>query len=76
MDRLLTILKDVRPDVDFQNETNLIEDGFLESFDIVSIVTQICDEFDIEIELSELDPEDFRSVESMWSLIQKKINSK
>lgn len=71
MEKLLKILKDVRPDVDFEHEDNLIEDGFLESFDIVAIVTQISEEFDVEIDMTEIDPDDFRSADAIWSLIKK-----
>lgn len=75
MEKLLEILKGVRPDVDFEHEDNLIEDGFLESFDIVAIVTQISEEFDVEIDMTEIDPDDFRSAEAIWDLIQKMKNS-
>lgn len=71
MDKLLEILKNIRPDVDFENETELIDDGILDSFDVVSIISDIDDEFGVQIRINELEPENFNSVESIWALIQK-----
>lgn len=71
MDKLLEILKGIRPDVDFENETELIDDGILDSFDVVSIISEIDDAFGVQIRINELDPENFNSAEAIWSLIQK-----
>ena len=69
---LLDILRDVCPDVDFERETSLIDDGLLESLDIVSIVTGIMDEFDVEINVDDLLPENFNSMGAMLELIESK----
>lgn len=66
----MQILQEIRPDVDFENETALIDDGILDSFDVVSIISEIDDAFDVQIRITELDPENFNSVESIWNLIQ------
>ena len=71
MEQLLKLLKSVRPDVDFENETELIDDGILDSFDVVSIISEIDDVFGVQIRITELDPENFNSAESIWNLIQK-----
>lgn len=71
MEKLLEILKDIRPDVDFENETSLIDDGVLDSFDVVSIISELDDEFGVQVKINELDPENFNSVESIWNLVQK-----
>ncbi len=71
MEKLLELLKNIRPDVDFENETALIDDGFLDSFDVVSIISEIEDVFGVQIRIAELDPENFNSVQSIWALIQK-----
>lgn len=71
MEQLLELLKGVRPDVDFENETALIEDGILDSFDVVSIISEIDDVFGVQIRINELDPENFNSVEAIWNLVQK-----
>ncbi|MBR6263926.1 MAG: acyl carrier protein [Prevotella sp.] len=71
MDKLLELLKNIRPDVDFENETELIDDGILDSFDVVSIISEIDDAFGVQIRINELEPENFNSAEAIWSLIQK-----
>ena len=70
---LLDILRDVCPDLDFERETSLIDDGLLESLDIVSIVTGIMDEFDVEINVDDLLPENFNSLDAMLALIERKL---
>lgn len=71
MEKLLEILKEIRPDVDFENETELIDDGILDSFDVVSIISEIDDAFGVQIRINELDPENFNSAEAIWNLIEK-----
>lgn len=71
MEKLLELLKGVRPDVDFENETALIDDGLLDSFDVVSIISEIDDVFGVQIRINELDPDNFNSTEAIWNLIQK-----
>lgn len=70
MEELLKILTEIRPDVDFENETALIDDGILDSFDVVSIISEIDDAFDVQIRITELDPENFNSAEAIWDLVQ------
>ena len=66
---VLEILKDVRSDINFEKETALIDDGLLASLDIVAIVGEFNDEFDIEISVEDLLPENFNSVDAMVELI-------
>lgn len=66
----MQILKGIRPDVDFESENGLIDDGILDSFDVVSIISELDDVFDVQIRISELDPENFNSADSIWKLIQ------
>lgn len=70
MDKLLELLKGIRPDVDFENETALIDDGILDSFDVTAIISEIDDIFDVQIRITELDPDNFNSIDSIWNLIQ------
>ena len=70
-DKLLELLKGIRPDVDFETETALIDDGILDSFDVVSIISELDDEFGVQIRIAELDPDNFNSLQSIWSLVQK-----
>ena len=70
MEKLLGILKEVRPDVDFENETALIDNGILDSFDIISIVSEINDAFNVEISPADLEPENFNSAAAILQLIE------
>ena len=71
MEEILAILREIRPDVDFENETKLIDDGILDSFDIISIVGELNDHYDVEINVEDLEPENFNSVSAMLELIAK-----
>ena len=70
MEELLEILQDINPDIDYEIEDNLIDGKVLDSFSIITLIDQICDEFDIEISPKYLVPENFNSAEAMWNLIQ------
>jgi acyl carrier protein len=72
MDELMEILENLRPDVDFSAETALVTGGVLQSFDIVSLVAEINDTFDIEITPVDLVPENFNSAGSIWAMIERK----
>ena len=68
-EEVMEILTDIRGDVDFENETKLIDDNILASLDIVAIVGEFNDVFDIEITVEDLVPENFNSVDAMIELI-------
>ncbi len=70
MDKLMQILEDARPDLDFSKETKLIDDSILDSFDIITIVGEINSEFDININVGDLVPENFNSAKAIWELVQ------
>ena len=71
MEELLAILNDLHDDVDFATEENLVEDGILNSLDIVSLITEINDQFDVQIPAEEILPENFNSATALWELIQR-----
>ena len=74
MEKILEILNDIRPDVDFNEETNLVDGGLLDSFDIVSIISELNDAFDIHIRVTDLKPENFNSLEAIGQLVESKQN--
>ncbi len=71
MDELKQILEEIRPDIDFKKETSLIDDGVLDSFDIISIVGELNMTYDIEINVEDLLPENFNSMEAIYELVCK-----
>lgn len=70
MDELLEILNEIDPDIDYETETNLIDGKLLDSLSIITLITEICDTFDIEIGPKWMRNENFNSVQSMWNMIQ------
>jgi len=70
-DSILEVLKRVNADVDFLSSEDYIEDGLLDSFDIVTLVEELEDEFGIEIGGHDIIPENFVNVDSIEALIQK-----
>ncbi len=71
MDTLLEILSEIKPGVDFESETALVDDGILDSLDIISIISEISDEYDVTVSPEEIIPENFNSAEAIYSLIQE-----
>lgn len=69
MNELLEILKELHPDVDYENCTTLIDDKILDSFDIVSIISEVSDSFDVAIPAEEIIPENFNSAKALYDLI-------
>lgn len=71
MEELMEILEELRPDVDFETETALIDNGVLDSFDIVALVGELNDAFDIEIKPNNLIPENFNSAKAIMALVEQ-----
>ena len=71
MEKLIKLLAEIRPDLDFAAETKLVSDGLLDSFDIVAIVSDINDAYGTSIGVTELLPENFDSAEAIYELIQR-----
>lgn len=71
MNQLIEILNGLHDDVDFAHETGLVENGVLNSLDIVTLITEIADRFDVQIPAEEIVPENFDSAEAIWALIEK-----
>lgn len=71
MEKLLEILSDLHPEVDFTVNKELIDDGILDSLDIVTIVTEIDSEFGVTIPAEEIIPENFNSAKALMALIMR-----
>ena len=71
MERLLEILTGLHPEIDFTVTGDLIDDGILDSLDIVTLVTEIDAEFDVAIPAEEIVPENFNSAEALMALINR-----
>lgn len=71
MDEIIEILSDLHPDIDFKTAKNLVDSKILDSFDIVSLIAEINDNFDIAISAEEITPENFNSAEAIWTLVER-----
>lgn len=70
MEKLLEILEDIVPDVDFENCETLIDDGLLDSFAILTIVGELEDEFEVSVTPAEIIPDNFNSAKALWAMVQ------
>lgn len=71
MGELLEILSDLHPEVDFETEEHLIDNGILDSFDIVTLIAEIKDVFDVTIDAKRIIPENFNSAQALYALIKE-----
>lgn len=71
MEKLLEILASLHPEVDFKNTEGLVDDGILDSLDIVAIVTEIDAEMGVSIPAEEIVPENFNSAKALMELIER-----
>lgn len=71
MDKIFQILASLRPEFDFTASRNFIDDGYLDSFDVVALVSELEEEFGILIDGLDILPENFSSLESIAGLVKK-----
>ncbi len=76
MEKILKILKDIQPETDFLSSNNLIEDGILDSFDLITLISEINFEFGVSVPAHEVKPENFSSVNAIISLINRLVDEK
>lgn len=70
-DRILEVLRSVREDGDFEHSEDFIEDGLLDSFEIVNLVSELEDEFSIEMRGADIVPEHFVNLDAVEELVEK-----
>jgi acyl carrier protein len=71
MNELIEALKRVNSKIDYENEKRLVSDKIIDSIDMTSILAELEETFDIEIDMEYIVPENFDSVEAMWDMIQE-----
>lgn len=69
-EKVIEILQDVRPDIDLSEGVKLVDDGEIESIDMVALVGELNDEFDVSISVKHLTPENFNSVDAIVALVE------
>ncbi len=70
-EKLMTILKELRPEVDFEKETKLVDEAILDSFDMVSLIGEINETFAVDISFDDIEPENFNSLDEMVRLVER-----
>lgn len=71
MKKLMEILMELDDSIDWENETALIDERILDSFGVISLISELEEQFDIEIEASETIPQNLNSADAMWKMIQR-----
>lgn len=71
MEELLEILEEINPDVDYETCTTLIDDHILDSFAILSLVSELEDAFDVQISPGDMVAENFNSAEAIWNMVKR-----
>lgn len=71
MNELLEILNEIDDTIEYETETGLIDDHLLDSFAIISLVSELEDAFDISIDAAEMTPENFNSAANLWKMVER-----
>ncbi len=73
MEQLMEILEEIKPGFEFEGRTDLVDSGDIDSFDVISLVSELNDAFDIDIPVEEIIPENFNSVEAIMNLVNSQL---
>ena len=70
MDKIIKILQSLRPGVDWHTATAIVDDGVIDSFDMISLVAELDSEFGVRIGLEHLEPENFNTLDAIYALLK------
>lgn len=71
METLMNILMEIDESIDWENEKELIDGRLLDSFGVISLISELEEAFDIEIDAAEMIPENLNSADAMWKMIER-----
>lgn len=71
MEEIYVMLEELRPEFDFRNSENFVEDGYLDSFDLISLISIVEERYNISIDGLDIVPENFENAEKIVMLIKK-----
>lgn len=74
MEAILKILEELHPDIDFAAKETLIDEKILDSFDIITIISEVNEAYDVTIPVDEINPKNFNSAKALYQLIQRLQN--
>ncbi|MBP3352768.1 MAG: acyl carrier protein [Lachnospiraceae bacterium] len=75
MEELLKILSELHPEVDFENEKSLLDNNIFDSFDIISVIAEVSEQFDVVVSAEDIIPDNFNSAEAIYELILRLQNN-
>ena len=70
-EKILEVLQNIRPELDYTESNDFIGDGYLDSFDMIALVSTLSKEFNIEILSEDIVPENFKNIESIINTVKK-----
>ncbi len=70
-EKILDILKEVKPTKSLENVTDIVEGGYIDSFELMTLITTMSETFGVEIDIDEIVPENFNSVAAMAAMIDR-----
>ena len=71
--KIKEVLENIRPEFDFADSDNFLEDGLLDSFDLITLVSSLDQTFGISIEGTEMTPENFQNINTIENLVRKYV---
>lgn len=71
MEEIIKILEEIKPGIQFDKNTELIDSKLLDSLAMISLVAELSDEFDVEITAQEIIPDNFKTVSAIYDMIQR-----
>lgn len=73
MEEIIRIMNEVKPGLDYANDTDLVGHGLLDSITMMTLVLQLDDAYDIDISPADITPQNFRTVQTIYDLVQELI---
>ena len=71
LSEVISMLEDIKEDVDYESETALVDDRVLDSFDILAVISALDDEFDVSVPAKDIVPDNFNSAEAICELVRR-----
>ena len=69
--QIIEILKEIRPEFEFEGVEDFFEEGMLDSFDLMTLVATLDERFSIKIDGTDILPENFANVDAIVALVEK-----
>ena len=70
MEEFIKMLNEIKPNIDFEQEEALVDDGLIGSLDIIYIISEIADRYGVQIPSDEIIPDNFNSAEALYELVE------